>query len=527
MGMRHVAVAGGGCSTTAQCSGINGIKIISSPPRVAQGHVSIKEQAGVRSAAAAGASVVAVNCRRSAPPLPFPPAPVCPYSQKITTNRGRAAVVAGCALSSSHNQAQDSNSNGRQAVAQQELREGGSRRTADVTHGLREEICATAAATDLPQERSARGVAQSVLGVTQRGGTGVAHHLQEENGRGVVSKIGVGIGALLLSLALQGVPAIAQSRAATAALDYSYPQSRSGWDLSELAERGALTSDLRVAEDEEVEEDLSLLGAKYFSMHDLVRIYGYGAGLDDPDIYLVPRKDDVNENSSTRMVMTTTSSSMMTNPNEMEHSAAGGQAFLLADANVGGGEDLSGLLRFEDRRDGYAFNYPDDWVEVRGAGADIFYRSAFDPDENLFVSISSPSSSNYQSISDLGTPEEAGKRFLKQYLTELMSTRLGVRRESKLLSTRQRTTPDGQQFYEIEANVKSFAATNQLAINPEERVPYMEWDRRYLSVLGVANSRLYELRLQVPEKSIPTEEARLRRVMDSFELQQLSTRTKD
>jgi len=51
---------------------------------------------------------------------------------------------------------------------------------------------------------------------------------------------------------------------------------------------------------------------------------------------------------------------------------------------------------------------------------------------------------------------------------------------------------------------------------PEERVVRLEWDRRYLSVLGVENNRLYELRLQAPENVFREEENDLRQVMDSF-----------
>ena len=51
---------------------------------------------------------------------------------------------------------------------------------------------------------------------------------------------------------------------------------------------------------------------------------------------------------------------------------------------------------------------------------------------------------------------------------------------------------------------------------PQERVVRLEWDRRYLSVLGVENNRLYELRLQTPENVFLEEEDELRRVMDSF-----------
>lgn len=51
---------------------------------------------------------------------------------------------------------------------------------------------------------------------------------------------------------------------------------------------------------------------------------------------------------------------------------------------------------------------------------------------------------------------------------------------------------------------------------PQDRVVRLEWDRRYLSVLGVENNRLYELRLQTPENVFLEEENDLRQVMDSF-----------
>jgi hypothetical protein len=51
---------------------------------------------------------------------------------------------------------------------------------------------------------------------------------------------------------------------------------------------------------------------------------------------------------------------------------------------------------------------------------------------------------------------------------------------------------------------------------PQDRVVRLEWDRRYLSVLGVENNLLYELRLQTPENVFLEEENDLRQVMDSF-----------
>ncbi|KAJ0251168.1 PsbP domain-containing protein 1 [Hirschfeldia incana] len=97
-----------------------------------------------------------------------------------------------------------------------------------------------------------------------------------------------------------------------------------------------------------------------------------------------------------------------------------------------------------DTFDGYSFKYPQNWIQVRGAGADIFFRDPIVLDENLSVEFSSPSSSKYKSLEDLGSPEEAGKKVLRQYLTEFMSTRLGVKRESNILTTSSRVADDGE-----------------------------------------------------------------------------------
>lgn len=175
-----------------------------------------------------------------------------------------------------------------------------------------------------------------------------------------------------------------------------------------------------------------------------------------------------------------------------------------------------------DKFDGYTFKYPQTWIEVRGANADIFFRDPINLDENVSVEITSPSSSKFDSIKDLGPPEAAGKKVLQQYLTEFMSTRLGVRRESNILSTSSRVADDGKMYYDIQVNVKSFANSNEMAVMPQDRIPQLEWDRRYLSVLGVENNCLYELRLQTPENVFAQEENNLRQVMDSFRVVEVS-----
>lgn len=197
-------------------------------------------------------------------------------------------------------------------------------------------------------------------------------------------------------------------------------------------------------------------------------------------------------------------------------------SYILSEVGLALAQKSPVFREYIDAFDGYSFTYPSNWIQVRGAGADIFFRDPFVLDENLSVEISSPSSSQYKSVQDLGPPQEAGKKVLKQYLTEFMSTRLGVRRESNILSTSSRVADDGRLYYQVEVNIKSYANSNELAVMPQDRVVRLEWDRRYLSVLGVENNQLYELRLQVPENVFSEEENDLRQVMDSFRVSKIA-----
>jgi len=134
------------------------------------------------------------------------------------------------------------------------------------------------------------------------------------------------------------------------------------------------------------------------------------------------------------------------------------------------------------------------------------------------VEMSSPSSSKFKGVEDLGTPEQAAKRVLQQQLTEFMSTRIGVRREAAVTDARARRGDDGRLYYEVEVTASSYANNNQLAVMPGDRIAQLEWSRRYLSVLGVENNRLYQMRLQVPEKVADLEQQDLRRIMESFKV---------
>jgi hypothetical protein len=48
---------------------------------------------------------------------------------------------------------------------------------------------------------------------------------------------------------------------------------------------------------------------------------------------------------------------------------------------------------------------------LQTSGNDVFYRNPFDVSENLFVNVSSPSSSKYETVADFGgSPEAAAKK---------------------------------------------------------------------------------------------------------------------
>ena len=106
-----------------------------------------------------------------------------------------------------------------------------------------------------------------------------------------------------------------------------------------------------------------------------------------------------------------------------------------------------GFRVHQDKLDGYYFFFPENWLPVtvsllasssllvlcttstsvclwkslcrtglcmQTSGNDIFYRNPTNVNENLFVDVSSPSSSTFESVEDLGTPGQAAKKTLNQ-----------------------------------------------------------------------------------------------------------------
>eukprot|EP00198_Chlamydomonas_reinhardtii_P006766 XP_001696102.1 lumenal PsbP-like protein [Chlamydomonas reinhardtii] len=176
----------------------------------------------------------------------------------------------------------------------------------------------------------------------------------------------------------------------------------------------------------------------------------------------------------------------------------------------------AGYRLFNDKLDGYSFVCPENWLAVTSSGNDIFLRNPRSVEENLFVDITSPSSSRYKSVEDLGSPQDAANRLLDQYLTkEFMSTRLGIARYGEIVSANKRTADDGKVYYDIAIRMTSYGSRNAYAATRAEDYQ-LEWDRTLSAVLGVANNRLYTLRLQTPTGQYKPDSGALRDIMDSF-----------
>jgi hypothetical protein len=139
----------------------------------------------------------------------------------------------------------------------------------------------------------------------------------------------------------------------------------------------------------------------------------------------------------------------------------------------------------------------------------------------LFKQLSSKSSSKYKSLTqDFGTPEDAGEIWLRKYLGEFMSTRIGINRTGRVLATGERTNTDdeGRKFYDFLINIDSYAARNQYGITSGERVQEKEWERCFLTTIGIQGERLFELRLQCNKEDYEKDRERLLHILHSFEL---------
>lgn len=185
----------------------------------------------------------------------------------------------------------------------------------------------------------------------------------------------------------------------------------------------------------------------------------------------------------------------------------------------------SGFYRQVDKIDGYTFLYPTSWLAVTSSGNDCSLRNPRNIDENLFVGLSSPSSSRYSSVSDLGSPSDAAAKLLDQYLTqEFMSTRIGIKREGSVLSAVERTGADGRLYYDLTIRMTSYASKNPYVATREELMKDygVEWDRILITTLGVANQRLYELRIQTAAETLEASTPIIATIKNSFTVKEVA-----
>jgi len=81
----------------------------------------------------------------------------------------------------------------------------------------------------------------------------------------------------------------------------------------------------------------------------------------------------------------------------------------------------------------------------------------------------------------------------------------------------------GRLYYDIELKARSFASRNQLAVSQKEidAGSELEWERHYLTTLGVANKRLYEFRIQTSQAAYDKAEPTLRGIFNSFRVREV------
>ena len=69
--------------------------------------------------------------------------------------------------------------------------------------------------------------------------------------------------------------------------------------------------------------------------------------------------------------------------------------------------------------------------------------------------------------------------------------------------------------------IQSLASRNQLAVSQQDRTAGLEveWDRHYITVIGAANKRLYEFRLQTATQTYDAAQVRVQHFKRCAKLQ--------
>jgi len=178
-------------------------------------------------------------------------------------------------------------------------------------------------------------------------------------------------------------------------------------------------------------------------------------------------------------------------------------------------------IKYEDQYDSYSLVIPPNWTRVTTAGAELQYRNILNVEQNLFVTLSSKSFSKFASLGeDFGTPLECAETWRQKYLGEFVSTRLGIKRDARVVAASKRTNSNDfdREFYDFLINIDSYAARNQYGISSSDRPQTKEWDRYFLTTVGIQGQQLFELRLQCNKEDYEKDREELLGILHSFEL---------
>ena len=181
----------------------------------------------------------------------------------------------------------------------------------------------------------------------------------------------------------------------------------------------------------------------------------------------------------------------------------------------------SDWIKYEDQYDSYSLVIPPNWTRVTTAGAELQYRNILNVEQNLFVTLSSKSFSKFASLGeDFGTPLECAETWRQKYLGEFVSTRLGIKRDARVVAASKRTNSNDfdREFYDFLINIDSYAARNQYGISSSDRPQTKEWDRYFLTTVGIQGQQLFELRLQCNKEDYEKDREELLGILHSFEL---------
>lgn len=155
--------------------------------------------------------------------------------------------------------------------------------------------------------------------------------------------------------------------------------------------------------------------------------------------------------------------------------------------------EAAGLKSFVDSADGYQFNYPNGWLQVKVAdGPDVVFHDLIEVSENVSVIISPVPAG--KTLSELGTPSEVGYKLGKAALAPVDSGRT-----AELINAAQREI-NGKIYYFLEYEVK---------------LPNGQ-KRHNISSVSVSRGKLFTFNASVPQKRWKKIQRMIDEVVSSF-----------